>query len=193
MQSVKNIKEELFNEIRKHKDFQDILTNYYPSNEEQLSAIFGVLFQNGKIDLEKINLYNPNQDGELTSSNAMLSNVVKNDYTLINEFPLFAEKKEEIEIWGGMKIDLAFFNDDAIVLIENKIGSTFTYEGTQLERQLKFLDKLKNFKNKTLIVLSSKKFFNKKWYSSELDKFLKDFNKINGYLICWEDIFKAIK
>jgi hypothetical protein len=193
MQSVKNIKEELFNEIRKHKDFQDILTNYYPSNEEQLSAIFGVLFQNGKIDLEKINLYNPNQDGELTSSNAMLSNVVKNDYTLINEFPLFAEKKEEIEIWSGMKIDLAFFNDDAIVLIENKIGSTFTYEGTQLKRQLKFLDKLKNFKNKTLIVLSSKKFFNKKWYSSELDKFLKDFNKINGYLICWEDIFKAIK
>ena len=190
MKSIKKIKEELFELVLKYDAFKDITTDSYPKNEVQLSSILGLLLQQNKIDLSKIKLYESYGDFEFHSTKT-LDNIIKNKFTVIEEFPLFTKNTQETMFWGAMSIDIAIFNDDFAVFIENKIGSSFTSGGQQLIKQVEFLKQAKIDK-KTLLILSSKQLFEKKWYIQELNDALSNKDakhKIEGYFICWEEGF----
>jgi len=190
MKSVKEIKEDLFERVTKYHAFKDTLTGSYPKNEVQLSSIFGLLLQQNKINLSKITLYKSYADCTLYPTKT-LANILKDKFTVIEEFPLFANNEKEIRSWGAMTIDISVFNDNFVVFIENKIGSSFTSGGQQLIKQVEFLKKAQVDK-KILVVLSSKQLFEKKWYIKELNDALStkdDKNNIEGYFICWEEVF----
>lgn len=195
MPSVKEIKNNLFGEVEKYEMFKDPFTGHYPTNEIQLSAMFGLLYQTGKLNLEKIKLYSPEKDEKFNPTNKTLMTIVEKNIA-INEWPLFATSQEEIKTYGAMTVDVALIETNkSIILIENKIGSGFTSGGNQLKYQANYLMMSQHINNyeKYIIVLSSKAFFDKRWYIDSLHKVLADEkNKgIEGYLICWEDIFES--
>ena len=187
------MKKKLIELASRYENIKDIITGNSPLNEIELSSILGVLFQNKNIDFNKINLYRFN-DKELFLSNKTIKTLISNNLLVINEFPLFSNTKEEVAEWGAMTIDIALLNDNSITFIENKIGSKFTSGSTQLRRQLNYLKNIKNIddKNKNLILLSSKIFFDKRWYLDTYTKAVKDTSSnINCYCIYWEEIFDA--
>jgi len=175
-------------------NFKDPLTGYSPTNEIQFSMIFGLLCQTKKLNLEKIKLYSFD-DKKLIESGENIQYLIKDNQQVINEFPLFAKSEYEISTWGAMTIDIALIEKSSIVFIENKIGSSFTSGGEQLEKQIKYLESISDkIFDKTLIVLSSKKFFEKQWYIKEFNRAIENTNtKIKCYCICWEDIFEATR
>ena len=112
------------------------------------------------------------------------------------EYPLFADE-QQYKVWGQMPVDILAYSKhkSKITIIENKIGSTFTSGGGdpvtgQLARQIEFLLQSKP-KNKYFALLSSKTFFDKHWYCTELNNTLKHkecTEQISSFLIHWEDI-----
>ncbi len=176
----------------RHEFFEQIpeclkcpVTGLYPTNEEQLSGLIGLYWKRKLIDWSKVNLYTTENKKSGNASKLFDKNGVINC-----EYPLFAEKDNQIKNHGGMKADIIFIANQNVVLIESKIGSKFTYDGTQLKRQAKYLNGSK-IKNKFLILLSSTKFFDKGWYTTELDDAVKKYY-ITGYLMHFEDIFVGI-
>ncbi|RZB38248.1 MAG: hypothetical protein SRB2_00594 [Desulfobacteraceae bacterium Eth-SRB2] len=177
------IKHELFEQIP--ECFKCPATGLNPTNEEQLSGLIGLYWKLNLINWNKVNLYSTENkitegDSKLFFENGIVS----------CEYPLFAEDKEQIKNHGGMKADIIYLTKQHIVLIENKIGSRFTYGGTQLDRQAKYLNE-SLIKNKFLILLSSKTFFNKGWYIKELEAAVRQY-QIKGYLMYLEEIFDGI-
>jgi len=177
----------------KYENIKDIVSGNSPENEVELSSILSVLCQNKKIDFQKINLYTLDEQ-RLYLSPMNMESLISDNTLVINEFPLFSSTEEEISEWGAMSIDIALINDNTITFIENKIGSKFTSGGTQLKRQLNYLKNIKGIddKNKNLILLSSKIFFDKRWYLETFAKAIENTNSnINCYCIYWEEIFEA--
>ena len=177
------IKSELFEQIP--KCFKCPVTGLHPTNEEQLSGLIGLYWKLNLINWDKVNLYSTEnkiikKGGKLFHENGIVS----------CEYPLFAEDKEQIKNHGGMKADIVYITKQHIVLIENKIGSNFTYGGTQLDRQAKYLNG-SIIDNKILILLSSKMFFKKGWYIKKLEAAVRQY-QITGYLMYLEEIFNAI-
>lgn len=176
-----------------HKD-----TRKSPVNENEFSMIFKQLCQDEKIDFNKINLYKFDNE-KLFTSNKTMGSLINNNIEIENEFVLKGGTKEGISEWGNMQIDIKIGSKESIIFIENKIGSVFTYPGkeysTQMRRYLNYLKNINdiNNQNKTLILLSSKLFFDKKWY---LDSYLKSIDAVNTdigcYCIYWEEVFEAI-
>lgn len=194
--SIKNKKQDLFDLASKYTNFKDVVTNYSPTNEVQFSAVFGALCQNKKLDFGKINLYKIKDIYNKNTTGKTLSSLINDKSLVINEFPLFTNNNEEISKWGNMTIDIAFLNDSSITFIENKIGSSFTSGGNQLVKQIQYLESLTDIPNdnKNLIVLSSKIFFDKKWYITEFNETINETKtNINCYYIYWEEIFEATK
>ena len=190
------VKKKLFNQIPEY--FNDPVTKLAPANEVQMTSLLGLFHQRNLINWQDVNLYKP--DNNLSDKKA--SDLLSTDGTLSCEWSMFAESDEQIQIWGQMSADLIYLSKtyDTIVLIENKIGSNFTSDGDdvdtgQLARQIKYLIK-SGIPNKYIILLSSSEFFKASWYSSELQATLKHLNKekaVQGYLLHWENIFKALR
>lgn len=110
------------------------------------------------------------------------------------EWPLAADSSEEIQIWGGMKADLLYLNNDevTIVLIENKIGSRYTSANTQVERYLKYLDKFQ-IKEKVFILLTSRELTEKDWYLNEIKGSSQIASAVKVYVLYWEDVLDNFK
>jgi len=179
------MKQQLFSQLP--KSFRCPVSGLRPTNEEQLSSLIGLYWKLNLIDWNKVNLYPTNNETEENASKLFCDNGV-----VCCEYPLFAKKEEQIKIYGGMKVDIVYVTLKNIVLIENKIGSNFTYGGTQLDRQAKYLNE-SIIENKYMILLSSIFFFNKGWYIKELAKAVEQYqNQIKGYLIYLEEIFEGI-
>jgi hypothetical protein len=187
------MKKKLIELASKYENIKDIVSGSSPKNEVELSSVFSVLCQNKKIDFKRINLYTLDEK-KVYLSDMNMEALISDNTLVLNEFPLFSTTKEEVSEWGGMSIDIALINDNSITFIENKIGSKFTSGGTQLRRQLNYLKNIKGIddKNKNLILLSSKQFFDKRWYLETYVQAIKDTNSsINCYCIYWEEIFEA--
>ena len=189
-------KKKLFESIP--NEFVDPITKLPPTSETQLSGLLCYFHLSNKIDWSKIKLYSVDN----TFSGKTADQIIAKAKTLCCEYPLFASTKEQISIWGQMSADLLSYSkeEDRVTLIENKIGSNFTSGGGdpvtgQLARQIEYLIQ-SDVKDKNIILLSSKQFFDKYWYSTELLKTLKHKNAIEivtGHLIYWEEVFSAIK
>jgi hypothetical protein len=198
-----NEKQEIFSLIKEYEKFQDPLTGYYPSNEVELSAVLGFLMKSKQLNLNQIPLYKVIRDNqyELCNPEMSLNSLVKDNPIVLEEYPLMYSKQNEkrisqwgkggeVDTWGGMRIDLLLLSlGYSTVLIENKIGSNFTSGGTQLQRQVYFLNNY-GIGHKNLIILSSKSLFDKGYYFSNICN-LSNISEIDLYIICWEDIFNA--
>lgn len=190
-----SVKKELFAKIPSY--FNDPVTKLSPRSEAQLTSLLGLFHQRGLINWHNVNLFESNNKPSGEKASSLLSG----DGTLSCEWSMFAEKDDQIQIWGQMSADFIYLSKyyDRIVLIENKIGSNFTSGGGdvntgQLARQIKYLIQ-SEIPNKYMILLSSNKFFEASWYSSELRATLDHDNrknKVQGYLMHWEDIFGAL-
>lgn len=189
------VKRQLFDSIP--KGFVDPVTMRYPSSETQLSAVLCYYHLMGRVDWNSIRLYSMDN----TFSGKTADEIISTSEPLCCEYPLFAST-EQVRIWGQMSADLLSYSKDKerVTLIENKIGSNFTSGGGdpctgQLARQIEYLIQ-SNVKDKNIVLLSAKQFFDKYWYSTELLNTLdhKDARElVAGHLIYWEEVFSAIK
>jgi len=177
------IKKALFEQIP--ECFKCPVTGLKPTNEEQMSGLIGLFWKLDLINWNKVNLYTT--ENKTTESDSKL---FYEKGVISCEYPLFAKEEEQIKNHGGMKADIIYVTKQQIVLIENKIGSNFTYGGTQLDRQAKYLNGSR-IENKVLILLSSEMFFKKGWYIKELETAVSQY-KIKGYLMYLEEIFDGI-
>ncbi len=188
------VRKELFEGIP--NDFVDPITRLPPASETQLSALLCLFHLWGKINWSKIKLYSLDN----TFSGQTADHLITDSKTLCCEYPLFASTKEQISIWGQMAADILYYSreEDRVVLIENKIGSNFTSGGDdldygQLARQIEYLIQ-NSAKDKNILLLSSKQFFDKGWYLTELSNTLRYKNAkeiVGGYLVYWEEIFSS--
>lgn len=200
------MKESFFKAIKDYEKFKDPLTGYRPSNEVELSAVLGFLIKSKQLNLNQIPLYKVKPDSnqyELCNPAMSLNSLVKDNPIVLEEYPLMYSKQKtekistwgtEVNTWGAMRIDLLLLSlGYSTVLIENKIGSNFTSGETQLQRQAYFLNH-HGIGHKNLVVLSSKSLFDKGYYLRNIDD-TSNFSKseIDFYLMCWEDIFKALE
>jgi len=169
-------------------ELSDPITGLRASNETELSALFTYLHSNGAIDWSHVNLHSLPSPSKTYPA----SEYIDSDSLFFCEYPLFSDL-ESVDIWGQMPADLLSFSQDKskIVLIENKIGSKFTSDGTQLLRQAKYLES-SNFENKVLIVLTSELFLLKGWYLKEMKEVKDQVVGIKVLAMHWEDIFNAI-
>ena len=106
--------------------------------------------------------------------------------------------------FNALRADFAYEDSNTITLIESKLGASETwptpkdnYKSAQFARYSDWMIAAKHNSEKTnrnLAILSAKDFFTKRWHGCELHKAL-EFNnrkdKINGFLIMWEDVFRS--
>lgn len=194
---VSTVKSQLFASIP--DDFVDPVTKSKPSGERELSAALAYWHHQDKIDWRNIQLRN--SDG--MKSNKFASELFQADDYVGLEYPLFCLDEHAVNRWGGMAADLIFFssNRDRIVLVENKIGSNFTSGGDdpatgQLGRQADYLLAANEIIKRVLVIFTAEEFILKSWYSSGLSKALSYNDRaktLEGYLICWEDVFKSLR
>lgn len=178
--------------------FMDPVTGLKPASEIELSSLLCVFHQKGLVQWDRVKLYGVNYEPSKNKADSLFSQ----SSMMTCEWPLFASNEEQTNIWGQMTADLAYISEDndTVVLIENKIGSGFTSEGSdvengQLARQIKYLIRSK-ITNKYIMLLSSKEFFEAGWYLNELCNTLSHRNRdamVKSYLICWEEIFSSIR
>ena len=178
------IKEQLFYKIP--DVFICPITGVKPTNEVQISGLIGLFWQRNLIDWDKVNLYSAENHKDVK----IASELFKKEGLVNCEYPLFAETADEIKNYGGMTADLVYITEQQVVLVENKIGSNFTYGGTQLDRQANFLNGSR-MQHKALILLTSEMFVKKGWYIKELEAAASKY-KVKGYVMCLEGIFKGI-
>ncbi len=184
----------LFDRVPAH--FVDPVTGLQPTREEELSAVLAVFHQRGLVAWNRVILYLSNNQPSGMKADGLFTKG-----GLINcEHPLFAKTDTERKLWGGMKADLLYISqgDQAIALVENKVGSGFTsgrdVETGQLARQAEFLLRSK-IPKRYLVVLATEEFFEAGWYLSELRDTLSHKNRsamIDGFLMRWEEVLASI-
>lgn len=177
--------------------FTDRVTGYSPQKEVELSAILAVLHQRREIRWNQVPLYTPSNEATGHYADSLLAK----GGTISCEYPMISSSQREVNTWGAMTADLLYVSNDyqTIVLIENKIGSSFTsgdkdVETGQLARQIEYLNSTK-VSSPYLILLSSDDFFLAGWYFSELVATLQHkthCNRVQAYLMKWEDICQAL-
>jgi len=182
-----SLKKDFFHHIP--EEFHDPVTGLIPQRETELSALLAHFHLTDQVDWEKVTLRSVSE----TVEDSLAHKYIQAGVPFYCEYPLFSNSKT-VEIWGGMPADLLCFSAEKqkIVLIENKVGSGFTSGGTQLDRQAQYLSST-SFKEKVLIVLGPKVYFEKGWYVNELSKAQAENKGIAAYTLYWEDIFSAIK
>lgn len=194
-QTIKIAKENIF-KAAVDSGFIDPLTGTGPSSETELSSLLVLFHSDKSIRWDEVPLYDMKSN---ISGNA--ASIISQAGYFIPEYPLLSKSDDEGIIWGGMKADIMHFdrNGDIVVLIENKIGSDFTYgknvEDWQLARQLKYL-KSNKAKDRYFIMLTLKAMLNAGWYVTELYNTM-EYHKmdkhIKPYVMLWEDILMSIK
>lgn len=174
--------------------FQDPLTGQGPTTEEALSALLVVFHQRSAIRWNEVPLYKVRDEVKRTADFLFTSSG-----TICAEYPLLYADENEMNIWGGMRADVLYFNKnpDRVVLIENKIGSGFTYgpqsQDGQLARQLKYLIRI-GLNSSFLVLLTSRELFHAGWYVGELRETVKCHDavgKVDAFVMLWEDVIKA--
>lgn len=202
MASSKNdVKEALFAAAVRNK-FLDPLTNSEPTSETELSGLLAYFQQIGAIDWSDVPLLDTEGRPVGYSSEDLLSSTD----LVVSEYPLFCRSASESDIWGEMRADLLFISEQrsSVVLVENKIGSEFTGNGDdpetgQLAKQADFLIDVQEhgrFQSCAQVIITTKEYVKNDWYGGVLKNTLavpKRYGKVNGYQLCWEDIFHAIR
>ncbi len=177
------------------------------SREEELSALLVLRSQLKYVNWHQVKLWdiqpdpahNKDSNARASMSGVTVGSLFRGKICVVNEFPLMTTSKPQVQIWGDMKADIVLYESDhAIVLIENKVGASFTGCGDdprygQLARQARYLDSLDGKLERYLMLASGYDFFNKYWYSSELFRLIeyrkkKRLNKIKFKLLVWEQI-----
>ena len=182
-------------EAAKAHNFVDPVTGEAPSCEEELSAILSYFHQVGRIEWKRVQLKNVMKPQETVPA----SEVIANSDIVLTEYHLVACDQSQIEVWGGMPAYLLFLARDGrrVVLLENKIGSKFTYgvdpKDGQVARQLRYL--LASVPRQCIyIFLSSGRLLDQGWYIKEVSEAIRlddRANKICGYIMRWEDVLAA--
>jgi hypothetical protein len=175
-------------------NFRDPFTGEGPTTEEALSSLLVVFHQRSGIRWNEVPLHKVKDEVEKAADYLFPSRGI-----ICAEYPFFYADETEMNIWGGMRADVLYFNKDPhrVVLIENKIGSGFTYgpkpdEG-QLGRQLRYLMRT-GLNPSFLILLTLKDLFHAGWYFNELRQALEYDNavgKVGAFVMLWEDVIKA--
>ncbi|MEA4848038.1 MAG: hypothetical protein VB106_12475 [Clostridiaceae bacterium] len=176
------------------KGFSSRILYITPDNmssfENELSSLLCYYHQKGRLAWSNIKLYTLEKH-----FTGVTGDIVFNDAGFIScEWPLYAKNSEEINIWGGMKADLLYLNnnEDTIALIENKIGSAYTLGNTQIDRYFKYLQKLQ-IKKKVFILLTSIELIQNNWYLKEIKESRQVTTNIEVYITYWEDILQNLK
>jgi hypothetical protein len=175
--------------------FVDPATGYRPRDEVQLSGLLGLFHQLGRVSWPEVPLWlAKNKRAQAAADKLFMETAV------CAEYQLFWACDQEKNDWGEMRADLIFLSRDGqtVCILENKIGSGFTYKRDlqhQMDRQLGFLSKCK-IPARFLVLLSGGEFFEKGWYGDELAKAVERNNhaaSVTGYLMKWEEVFKALR
>jgi hypothetical protein len=175
--------------------FFDPVTTSPPKDEEQLSGLLGLFHQLGRVAWSEVPLWLPtNERAEVMADKLFAQTAV------CAEYQLFWISDQEKNSWGQMRADLAFLSRDGqtVCILENKIGSDFTYKNDpqqQLDRQIAFLSTCK-IPRRVLVLLSGADFFEKGWYCKQFATALERSNRgteITGYLMKWEEVFRALR
>ncbi len=193
-QIVFQAKQALFEAAKTH-GFIDPATGEVPSCEEELSALPSYFHQAGRIDWQRVPLENTVKSQE----GARASDVIANSDIVLTEYPLIACDPRQIEVWGGMPADLIFLSRDQrrVVLLENKIGSKFTYgvdpKDGQVGRQLSYLLAARPAQ-RYYMFLSSGRLLDRGWYTevSEAVRFDSRAEVVRAYIMRWEHVLAAI-
>jgi len=177
------------------RGFIDPLTTLPPFSEESLTGLLCYYLNSKNIILRDIPLYNV-QNFTLIKEKAIY--LFPANGIAVSEYPLIHANDIQMNIWGAMRADIMYIGPDIVTMIENKIGSGFTYGGDkevgQLARQIDFLMNSK-VPVKNLILLSSRDMFNRPWYRVEFKETLEfkvKFGEVSGYLMCWEDVIDKV-
>ena len=181
-----------FFEVAASSAFYDHLTGLRPSCERELSAILAFRHLSGKVRWDLIPARNV-----LTHERIFSSKIVFADDIVLAEYPLFAQKQDEINRWGQMAPDLIFLGGDnsRLVFVEAKVDSHFTHSDSppdgQVSRYLEYMDSVKA-DEKVLVIICPR--CNDEWYGDRL-KWAADAaqNGINVYVIVWEDVFSCVQ
>jgi len=171
--------------------FSDPLRNIRPKNERELTGVLAIRHHFGKIDWDKVKLFNIHTDKNDSWAN---KEILSSDIVLA-EYPLFSSSEIETSRWGGMMPDLLFTDKEKshLALVEAKVDSNFTFSnnppGGQISRYLEYLETFKKNK-KSLIVITPR--FNKDWYYTRIKNTIEHSqSSIPTYIMEWEDIFDA--
>jgi hypothetical protein len=194
------IKNDLFQRAAE-KGFVDPVTGRRPSREVEFSSLLALHHQLRHIDWSQVPLLDLDKNTTYETADA----AIPPDSVVAAEFPLFATKRQEISIWGSMPADLVFIAKDgqAVTLIENKVGGTFTYgkepDTGQIGRQLDYLCSINADQpdyRRTYLLLTGSCWLDRGWYTTEVKEasVSKDRDKsVRCYIIRWEDVLAAFR
>jgi hypothetical protein len=170
--------------------YKDPFTKLKPRGEEQLTAVFVVMHQMGKIDWRKVR-YVPIGKTPLTPQTGLIE---KHDI-ILPEHRLFQTDDQKSERWANLRPDVFFINKELnkIVLVEAKIDSNFTSGNfppdSQITRYLEFLESL-TIPMKSLILLCPR--FNHEWYVERVAHSAEWLHSpVSTYALDWEEVFHA--
>ena len=181
-----------FFRVASSSDFLDPLTGLFPSGEPELSAILAIKHLMGKVRWDLISARNVSTQVRIASSRS-----VHADDIVVTEYPLFAQKQDEINRWGQMAPDLVFMGRDnsRLVFVEAKVDSHFTHSDIppdgQVSRYMEFMSSVKADEKEFVLICPRCK---DKWYGDRL-KMAADAarNRIDVYVIIWEDVFSCVQ
>jgi hypothetical protein len=194
MNFTSSVRDKLFT-LAKERGFIDPLTKLPPLSEESLTGLLCYYLNSKKIVLRDVPLYSVK---EFTQIKEKAISLFPPNGIAVSEYPLIYANPDQMNNWGAMRADIMYIGIDIVTMIENKIGSGFTYGGDkevgQLARQIDFLIHAK-VPLRNLILLSSRDMFNRPWYRVEFKKTLEfkvKFGEVSGYLMCWEDVIDKV-
>jgi len=180
---------------------------------------------NKTINLENVPLYdiaNNNDTPEYKPTGKSLKALIPDEDRLITQYslewktgaswkaPVINKDQytgKEYNDFDNLTPDFAYIEDNRITLIENKIGAKETYginkiefdsQSAQIARYIDWMihaEYNRKRKIRNTVLLSTKEFFYKYWYITELYRTMEFDNrkkKVKGYLLIWEDILSSL-
>ena len=125
-------------------NFGDPVSGYYPDSgrfEEAVSGLVALYHHMGRIRWSRV----PLRDRFGEESGLSADTIVSPSGIFVPEFPLLHSTAEEERIWGGMRIDLLYFDlaSQTIGFVDSKLGSRFHYDPTPDKIQpARYLDRI---------------------------------------------------
>lgn len=182
----------------------DPLTKCLPKSEVELTAALVRLNTRGLIRWHEVEFHSV-AGPRSAKAFALINNDAGSDESHLREmlcpsaetfaeYPMCFDDIKGANRWGGMRADAVIVprNETAVVLVEAKVDSHFTYgnrppEG-QLSRQIDYLERLD--RKAALLMICPE--FNVSWYSERLrDAFDASKKKVVIGVASWEGIFRC--